>query len=248
MNHNPKIYAFVQARMGSSRFPGKILEMINHLPMYYWVVSRLEQVLLIDKVVVLTSDQDQESALIDDCKRRKVEYFQGDEKDVLSRYYEAALHYQKPDVILRITSDCPLIDIRLISEMIELFSSSRADYMSNFVHRRYPRGLDCEIMTFNALERAYKQASKAYQREHVTPYIYENPHEFRVKSFENVKDESQYRLTVDTRDDLELIRSLVKLASHHNDLFDYKKILQILKEHPYLIEINQHIKQKPVQY
>jgi Cytidylyltransferase. len=176
-----------------------------------------------------------------------IQYFRGSENDVLSRYYYAAKE-NNADIIIRITSDCPVIDPKIIDNMIKTFieisKTGKIDYISNTIERTYPRGLDTEVFTFEALERAFIEADKSYQREHVTPYIYENPEIFKIEGFKNNIDYSSYRWTLDTIEDFKVIESIYKALYKENALFYMEDIIKFQKEHPEIAKINENVKQK----
>jgi len=176
-----KIVAIVQARMGSTRLPGKVLLDLCGTSVLGWVASRVRLCRLIDEVVIATTTSPADEAIVEEAQRLAVAIFRGDEQDVLDRYYRAA-RMGNADVIVRITADCPLIDPDLTGETIEQFLAERPDYASNALERTYPRGLDTEVMSRQALERAWREAREPYQRAHVTPYIYQNPGQFRILS------------------------------------------------------------------
>ena len=240
------IVAIVQARMGSTRLPGKVLRDLAGEPMLIRVVNRLRRSQLLSNIVVATTTADRDTIIADLCAGHSVDCFRGSEEDVLDRYYQTARIHNAENVV-RITSDCPLIDPQLVDEMVAGFLKSEPvpDYMSNTVGTRtYPRGLDVEIMTCSALERAWKEAVEPSEREHVTPYIYRHTHLFDVRSYSNQRDYSEWRWTVDEPDDLTLIKKIYAHFTH--DDFSWTEVIQLLEEHPEWIEINRHVKQKVV--
>jgi spore coat polysaccharide biosynthesis protein SpsF len=163
---------------------------------------------------------------------------------VLDRYYQAA-KYVNADVVVRITSDCPVIDPEVTDGTIRAFLDRHSDYASNVLVRTYPRGLDTEVMTVQALERAWRESNKPHQREHVTPYIYENPSEFKLHGIENDTDCSRHRWTVDTPEDLELLRAIYERFGGRDD-FGWREVLKLVESDPSLAEINRNIVQKAV--
>lgn len=237
--------AIVQARYGSTRLPGKILKEISGMPMLWHVINRLSFSKLIDKIVIATTTDFADDKTEQFCKNYKIDYFRGSVGDVLSRYYETAKLF-KADIVIRITSDCPIIDPAIIDKMLKHFlsESDECDYMSNVIKRTFPRGLDTEIFTFNALERAMNDAATLYEREHVTSYIYNHADKFKTKNFSNNKDYSFHRWTVDTEDDFTLIEKIYEALYQPGKLFLYDDILKLFAQNPELIKINQHIKQK----
>jgi len=163
---------------------------------------------------------------------------------VLSRYYYAAMKFGL-DTVIRVTADCPFIDPEVIDSMIlKMQGMAGTDYLSNTLKRTFPRGYDAEIVRFGALKKAFDSADKPYQREHVTPYIYQNPDCFRLENFENSRDYSCYRLTLDTADDLKLVKEIYARSYPVNPKFRFKDIIAILEKDSSLALINAHVVQK----
>jgi spore coat polysaccharide biosynthesis protein SpsF len=185
-----------------------------------------------------------DDAIVEHCERVGRKVFRGSELDVLDRYYRAAQHADA-DVVVRITSDCPVIDPEVTDATIRAFLDQHADYASNTRVRTYPRGLDTEVMTMQALARAWRESSKPYQREHVTPYIYENPGEFKLHGIENDIDCSRHRWTVDTPEDLQLLRAIYARFGGRDD-FGWREVLELVEGEPSLADINRHVAQKAV--
>lgn len=247
MNSGPslKTVAIVQARMGSTRLPGKVLKDLAGQSMLARVVGRLRGARLIHEVLVATTDLAADDPIISECRKCAVPVSRGDEKDVLDRYFRAA-QLSKAEIVVRVTSDCPLIDAEIVDKTIAAFLESRPDYASNVMQRTYPRGLDTEVMSVAALERAWRQARKPYEREHVTPYIYEHPAEFKLLSVTAEQDDGSYRWTVDTADDLEFVRA-VYARFPPDAAFSWREVLDLLNREPELVELNRSVEQKPVQ-
>jgi spore coat polysaccharide biosynthesis protein SpsF len=239
-----RIVAVIQARMGSTRLPGKVLADILGKPMLGWVVERVRASRTVDQVVVATSVKAEDDQIAELCHQQEVECFRGSEDDVLDRYYHAAREY-RAQIIVRITSDCPLIDSGVIDKTVLSFLKEEVDYASNSIGRTYPRGLDTEVFTFEALERAHAEARQPYQRSHVTPYFYENPALFRILSVTAEADHSAYRWTVDTKEDLAFVRAVYGRLGAENCSFE--EVLRLMKELPRLAELNQGIVQKTLQ-
>jgi glutamate-1-semialdehyde aminotransferase/spore coat polysaccharide biosynthesis protein SpsF (cytidylyltransferase family) len=227
--------ALIQARMGSSRFPGKFLEDLCGRPMLWHVVERVRRASKVDKVVVATTNRNVDDPVARFCDGEKVACFRGDEADVLDRFYQAA-KASKADVIIRITADCPLIDPGVIDNVIERFERGDCDYVSNTIRYTYPDGLDTEVFSFASLERAWREAKKPSEREHVTPYLRTN--RFRSANVESDCPVSpgKYRWTVDRPADLEFVRRLYAAFSGKEEL-DFQKVLDLLKEKPDLASI-----------
>jgi spore coat polysaccharide biosynthesis protein SpsF len=240
-----RMVAIIQARMGSTRLPGKVLMDIGGQTMLARVVSRVRRSTLIDEIVVATTINEKDDPIVTECRNLGVPYFRGSEEDVLDRYYQAALAH-KAEGIVRITSDCPLIDPGEVDKVVREFLSQEPDYASNSLERTYPRGLDAEVMTMEGLAKAWQEAKEFYQRVHVTPYIYQNPRLFRLCSVKANKDYSSYRWTVDTSEDLSLVRTVyARLAC--KDVFSWRDALDILEDEPQLAELNRHVGQKNIE-
>jgi spore coat polysaccharide biosynthesis protein SpsF len=237
-----KVVAIIQARMGSTRLPGKVLMDLGGASVLSRVLERAEQIQSIDEVVVATTDRPSDDVIVQECLRYQIPVFRGQEEDVLDRYYRAAVS-AKADVVVRITSDCPLIDAKVSGATVQAFLNQHPDYASNCLVRTYPRGLDTEVMTFRALERAWREAAKAYQREHVTPYITENPGKFKLLSEAGEADFSGHRWTVDTPEDLQFVRSVYARLNRRVQ-FDWRDVLDLLQREPELAEINRSVVQK----
>jgi spore coat polysaccharide biosynthesis protein SpsF len=237
-----RVIAIVQARMGSSRLPGKVLKPLGGRSVLSWVIERVRQFGRIDSLLVATTAESADDAVVKEAERCSAEVFRGNESDVLDRYYRGACH-AGADVIVRITSDCPLIDPEVSDYTIQKFLDELPDYASNGLERTYPRGLDTEVMTFAALERAWREASEPYQRAHVTPYLYQNPDKFRLLSVKGEADFSGYRWTLDTQEDAEFLQEIFARLGGSVD-FTWRDVLRLLEREPALAEKNQHIRQK----
>lgn len=211
------------------------------------VVERLSFSKLTDQFIIATTTLPEDNAVEEFCIKNNYTYHRGSMSDVLSRYYDTAAKFNA-DIIVRITSDCPLIDPGLIDLMLNVFFAAnklgRLDYLSNVIKRTFPRGLDAEIFSFAALEKANKEAKENFEREHVTPYIYQHPKEFTIENFINEKDYSSHRWTVDTEEDLELIRIIYSELYKPNSVFYFEDVLKLFERRPELFSINKNIKQK----
>lgn len=235
------VVAIIQARMGSTRLPGKVLANVRGNPMLSYVVGRVRAAKTLDEVVVATTTKPADDAIVAFCRERGVNCFRGSEEDVLDRYYQAAREHAA-EAVVRITSDCPLIDHEIVDKTVLEFMAERSDYASNSLVRTYPRGLDTEVMTFSTLEVAWREARQPYQRTHVTPYIYENPVRFKILPVTGDRDYSAYRWTVDTPKDLELVRAVYDRLE--GDSFLLNDVVRLLEREPELAEINRSIAQK----
>jgi spore coat polysaccharide biosynthesis protein SpsF len=237
-----RVIAIIQARMGSTRLPGKVLNDLEGKTMLARVLERVRRARLVDDILVATTDRAEDDAIVEECRRGSVAVARGDAEDVLDRYYRAA-QLSKAEAVVRITSDCPLIDPEITDKTIAAFLESRPDYAANVLERTYPRGLDTEAMSFEALAKAWRQAGKPYQREHVTPYIYEHPDEFKLLSVKGDADYSFHRWTVDTPEDLELVRAIYRRLKA-DESFSWRHVLELLEKEPKLVELNRSTRQK----
>ncbi|MCL6577606.1 glycosyltransferase family protein [Kyrpidia sp.] len=240
------VVAIIQARMGSTRLPGKVMKPIFGRPMIHYVIERVERISGVDEAVVAIPDT-LEDDLLDEYlrSRESVGVYRGPEKDVLARYYGAA-RAAKAEAVVRITADCPLISPevsgRVLSRYLE--GAGDVDYVSNCLVRTYPRGLDTEVFAFAALERAYREAKYPADREHVTPYMWRQPSRFRLAGVCDSVDRSHIRLTLDTQEDFELIGKIFEALYPDDPKFEYRDILRVLERHPEWTELNRHVRQK----
>ena len=242
MQEYMKILAIIQARMGSSRLPGKVLMDLGGESVLARVVHRLKRSHEIDQIVVATTREAADDKIVEACASLQVTCFRGAEHDVLDRYYQAA-HSYPADAVVRITSDCPVIDPGLVDETVTVLMDRKADYASNVFPRTYPRGLDTEVFTVAALDRAWSDACEPYQREHVTPYFYEHPETFRMASVSGNVDYSHYRWTLDTPEDLELLRAIYSHFDNRDD-FHWQEVIHLMEREPELAELNSRVLQK----
>jgi len=233
--------AIVQARMGSSRLPGKTMADILGKPILWHLINRLRYSQLLDKIVIATTDNTKDETILELARKSGIDSYAGSEDDVLDRYYQAAKKYNA-EVVVRITADCPLIDAHVVDKVINRFLEGDYDYATNILIRTYPDGLDVEVMSFSALEKAWREDRNPAWREHVTPYIMRHPEKFKIHNITNEKDYSYMRWTVDTIEDLTFVR---KIYDHfQNDNFNWQEVLHLLEMHPEWLKINQHIRQK----
>ncbi len=237
-----KVVAIIQARMGSTRLPGKVLLDLHGRTMLQRVVDRTRAAKLVDEVVVATTPHESDEPIIEECRRLDVPCFLGSEEDVLDRYNRTA-EAHAADVVVRITSDCPLIDPSETDRVVRAFLDSRPDYASNFLRRTYPRGLDSEAMSTATLAHAWLEARRPYERIHVTPYIYGHPETFQLLSVTGRADYSNYRWTVDTAEDLEFVRQVYRLLGAR-ETAGWREVLSLLRANPRLAEINRNVRHK----
>ncbi|MBQ0140958.1 MAG: glycosyltransferase family protein [Kurthia sp.] len=237
-----KIVAIVQARMGSTRLPGKVLKEVLSRPLLSFQIERMKQSKLVNELVIATTPHGNEK-IIQLCEKEIVPYFVGSESDVLDRYYKAGKKYEA-DVIVRMTSDCPLIDPVIIDQVIQMYLDGNYDYVSNTQDRTFPRGMDVEVFSMEALEKAFEEAIIDYEHEHVTPYIYLNRDKFSIGQYTQVDDKNDIRLTVDTNEDFLVIKKIFNELYNEKPNFLLDDILAILEKYPEWKEINKNIIQK----
>ncbi|WP_040952419.1 cytidylyltransferase domain-containing protein [Gorillibacterium massiliense] len=242
-----KVVAIIQARMGSTRLPGKVLKDLFGKSVLNHVIDRVQNVKEIDQVVVATTVLESDDPIVAEACKAGAGVYRGEEQDVLSRYYGAALD-EKADLVVRITSDCPLVDSKVVSEIITFHKQHNFDYVSNTLSRTFPRGLDVEIFTFEALQKAYEEGNHPEEREHVTPYIYHNPSLFSLYDYKHSEDLSNYRWTLDTLEDWKLIQSIYEHLYTPHQYFGLAETLELIRKKPELSQINAHVEQKKLSY
>lgn len=243
-----KIGAIIQARVSSTRLPAKILKELPYgsgISVLAQVIKRIKKSKRLNEIIVATTTGKDDDKVVSIARKEDVKFFRGSEKDVLSRYYLAA---QKNgiDLVVRITSDCPCIDVKIVDMIIDEHISEEVDYTSNFLDRTYPQGLDAEAVNFDVLEKAYKNAKKNYEREHVTPYIYENPQTFKVNRV-NASERlfsPDIRITLDTEEDYALLCLVFDSLYYQNTDFDAYDIVNLFTAKPWLNLINKKVIQK----
>lgn len=245
-----KIGAIVQARYSSTRLPGKILKELpcgSGITVLGQIIRRLKRSKKINEIIVATSLEKNADRIVSVAKTEGAGCFRGSRENVLSRYYLSARR-NNLDVIVRICSDCPCIDPGVVDSVIEKHIKENADYTSNTLERTYPRGLDTEVFNFDILERTYKVAKKDYEKEHVTPYIYTNSSLFRICK---VKAPKRFfwpnlRITLDTKEDYELILAIFNCLYRRNKYFGISEIISLFKKKPSLRLINKKVIQKKI--
>ncbi len=232
-----KLAIIIQARMGSTRLPNKVLAEIEGKPMLWHTINRLKFSKTSPDIIIATTDAEKDKKIVELAKNLNLQYFAGSIHDVLDRYYQTALHFNI-EIIARITSDCPLIDPYVFDKVVKEFLNGNYDYICNTNPPTFPDGLDVEIFTFEALEKAWKEARLTSEREHVTAYIYKNPNLFQLGNVSNDIDYSYLRWTVDEKEDLKFVREIYKHLYQQKKIFLMDDILKLLKEKPRLMEIN----------
>ncbi|WP_420128105.1 cytidylyltransferase domain-containing protein [Longimicrobium sp.] len=235
-----KVVGIIQARMGSTRLPGKVLRPLAGEPMLARCVSRLQHARTLDQVVVATTTGEEDDAIVDLCRARGWPWFRGECDDVLDRYYRAARQYGA-GVVVRVTSDCPLLGPRVVDRVVSALGD--ADLASNVLPRHtWPRGLDAEAVRMDALERAWHEDTNPATREHVTLYIKRHPERFRLVEVNNHHALPEMRWTVDTPEDYAFASRVYDHFGH--DRFSWREVLLLLRSHPEIAEMNRHVMQK----
>ncbi|MCP8617531.1 glycosyltransferase family protein [Salirhabdus salicampi] len=242
-----KIAAIIQARMGSTRLSGKVMKDIKGRTVLSHVIERVRQSNLIEEIIIATTVHEKDTIIEKEAIKCGAKVYRGSEEDVLSRYYLAAKE-NNIDIIVRITSDCPVIDAYVIDEIISFYRNEKYEIVTNagsdLSQRTYPRGLDTEVFSFNALEDAFYNGREKYHREHVTPYIYEKSN--KIHYFKNDVNYSKYRWTLDTEEDFELISEIYNKLYKGTHDFYLQDIIEIFEKEPEMYTINAHIEQKKI--
>lgn len=237
-----KVVIILQARIGSKRLPGKVLKKVLEKPLLWHTIERLKSCKNSDKLIIATSNKEQDNPINDIANDCNISCFRGSENNVLDRFYQAAKSVDA-DIIVRITADCPLIDPELIDKMIAYFKANEFDFVGTGVPPSYPDGLDTDVFSFSALEKAWKEAILSLEREHVGPYILNNPDKFKICFFKNTENLSFMRWTLDEEADFKFIDEVYKrLYNKSNKIFKTQEIIDLLKKHPDLAKINNSVK------
>jgi spore coat polysaccharide biosynthesis protein SpsF len=237
--------AIIQARMGSTRLPGKVMMDLGGRTILAWVVARAGRARTLDDVVVATTTLERDDVIVAECSSVGVSVFRGSEDDVLDRYFRACEHFDA-DVVVRLTADCPLIDPEVIDNVVTDYRVHQPDYASNTLERRLPRGLDVEVFSRAALAEAWSHDDSSQGREHVTPYLYVNPGKITLDSVALEDDHSILRWTVDTAEDLEVVRGIVTALGNRDD-FGWREALAVVEQNPILATTNQHVRQRTIE-
>ncbi len=246
MNRRPTVSAIIQARMGSNRLPGKVVLDLAGEPMLARVVQRVQRAEELDEVVIATTTESADDILSALCADRDWPCFRGSQDDVLDRYYRAAQEH-RTDLVVRVSSDCPLIEPEIIDRVVRelLDYSPRADYACNSLPRRtFPLGLDVEAFWFETLKVLWQEDQNPAWREHVTQFLHHHPERFVIHGVLNDRDLSGMRWTVDTPEDFDLVRRIYREFGH--DRFSWQEVLTLLEQNPRWLEINRHVPQKVV--
>jgi len=234
------IGCIIQARMNSTRLPGKVLMNIDgKFPALFYTVEQLKNSKLLEKIVIATSSNQEDNNIEKFCRKYNIKCFRGSLENVLDRYYQCAKEFGITTIV-RIPADKPLIDPEIVDEVIQKFKENSFDCVTNFQPSTIPSGTEVEIFSFSALETAWKNASSAFDKEHVTPYIYKNKEQFKIFNVVNKEDLSNFRWALDYKEDLELIRKIVMKIEKRPILT--RDIINLLNKEKELIKINQNVK------
>ncbi|MCS6979566.1 MAG: glycosyltransferase family protein [Flavobacteriales bacterium] len=241
MKTHQSVALLVQARTGSTRLPGKVLKEVAGRPILSWMLERLKNLHSIQTLAVITTEKPEDDGIERLCYKEGVACFRGSENDLLDRHFQAGLHF-KAEAVIKVPSDCPLMDPAIVEKAVAIYRHNEFDYVSNLHPASWPDGMDVEVVDMNALETAWKEASKPFQREHCTPFIWDQPERFALCNmwYETGEDLSKtVRLTLDYPEDFQLIEAVMEkwLISSPGD-YSLKAILKILKDFPDLTQLN----------
>ncbi len=235
------ILGIIQARMTSSRLPGKVMKkFINQQPLIGLMIERIKLCKSINEIVVAITDLPDDDILFDFLIKNKINVYRGSENDVLERFYYAAMKY-KPTTIVRLTGDCPLIDIEVLEKLIKLYNEKKPDYA--WVSETFAEGLDAEIFSMSLLELIYNNASLASEHEHITQYIHNHSHIFTRLPLINFSDDSSYRITVDNSEDFDVVSKIFEhfYNKKPNQYFSFSEVKEFLDSNLDIKKINSHI-------
>ena len=233
---NEKMACIIQARVGSTRLPNKIFKKLDDkFTVLDYVLNQITCSNLINKIIIATTTLDEDNDVENYAKKLKINYFRGSSEDVLDRYYQCAKKFSITTIV-RITADCPLIDPQIIDQLIKTFQSNSYDYVSNTQPITFPVGIAVEIFSFNVLENAWKNAKLPSEREHVTPYLYNNKRKFSTYNIKSPEDYSFIRLTIDKMNDLQFLKLLISKIKNRPILLN--DVIKFTFENPETVKIN----------
>jgi spore coat polysaccharide biosynthesis protein SpsF len=234
-----KVLCILQARISSTRLPGKVMQPILGEPMLARQIERIKRADRIDRLIVATSHEPGDDAIQELCTTLGVDCYRGSLADVLDRFYRAAEQY-RPGHVMRLTGDCPLTDPTMLDALIELHLDGGYDYSSNVIRLTYPDGLDAEVFTYALLERAWREARLPHEREHVTPFMRQTRPDIRCGSLEDETDRSAMRWTVDYPEDYDFVRRVFAALYPVNPVFGANDVYRLLEAHPEIAALNAH--------
>lgn len=238
-----KIIAIAQARIGSTRLPGKVMMKIKDKTLLELYINRVRPSKLINKIIIATTVNPADDIIEQLAGQIGIECFRGSENDLLDRYYQCAKRYNA-DIIVRITPDDPFVDHEVIDKALGIFLKENADFVTNHFEPTYPEGLDIEVYSFKTLEKSWREAKLLSEREHVFPYIQNNPGEFKIINFKQDKDFSHLRWTIDHACDFEMTKKIYDSLYDKKQVFLQEDILELIVVHPEIAEMNSHIRRK----
>jgi len=240
VNSKMKVVATVQARMASTRLPGKVMKEILGRPIIWHIVNRLKYAKLVNHTMIATSSNPADKEIVDFARKSKIDCYAGSEDDIVDRLYQAS-RQAKADTIVRITADCPLVDPALVDKVVKYYQDGRGkyDFISNTHPPTYPDGLDTEVFSFIALEKIWQEVTDKFKREWIVTNFWENPEIYHLGNIANDKDLSALRWTVDYPDDFEFVREIYERLFKPDKVFLMQDILDLLKKNPELLKINQ---------
>ena len=227
----------LQARLGSKRLPGKVLKKINGKTILEYTIERLKKTRLSKNIIVATTNREEDKKIIKVAKKTNCHTFRGSTNNVLNRYYKAAVHYKVKNIV-RICSDCPLIDPKIINKVYFFYLKNNYDYVSNKIFPSYPIGMGVEILNFQSLKKANKLTKNSYDKEHVTAYIYKSPKKFKIKNVGLKKKLLNYRIVLDYIEDFKLISNIQKHFNKQRKDFTLKDIIKYINRNPILKKKN----------
>ena len=230
--------AIIQARMGSTRLPGKIFKLLSGKPVLWHCANRLKQSKNLNDIVIATTKKNEDDPVVEFCKNNKINLYRGNENDVLDRYYQCAKSF-KSDPIVRISADSPVIDPTIVDEVLEQFLKSPYDIYRT--SDEFPGGLDCECFSFDVLEDTWKNANLPSEREHVCPYIYKHPEKYKIGYLNKFTNLSHYRWNLDEKSDFDFLNIVFNRLYKPGKIFLTQDIFDLLKAEPQLLKINSGI-------
>lgn len=235
------LFIIIQARITSTRLPAKVMLPLCNKTVLEVMIDRLKSYK--SNIIIATTNDGNQKPIVELCKKLGLKYYEGDTNNVLSRFYEASVKFnvKDEDIIVRLTSDCPLVDFDITKQTIDYFIKKDVDYVGSGPHSGYPRGLDTAVFRFKLLKYMYENATDDYEKEHVTPYMAKM--NLEVLSYNNKIDDSKYRLTLDEKEDYEAITEIYKKFDN-NVNFTYDELITMLNNNQYIYEINQNVQQK----
>jgi spore coat polysaccharide biosynthesis protein SpsF len=240
-----KIIAVIQARMDSTRLPGKVLADIEGKPLIWHIFNRLQKISSISEVVISTTNKSTDKPLIEFAKKENIAYFAGSQNDIIDRIYKTGEKFSC-DVLVKINADCPLIDIKLIENGINLFISSKnkPDLVTNCVEETFPEGMQYSIFNFSIIKKIWLTLKESFWREYFYRFMLENKNDFSIINIKNEQDLSKLRWTVDYQEDLEFVKKIYNKLYTKNQFFGMNEIINVLKENPEIAKINEKYSSK----